>query len=567
MREVRTYWIIAAASVCLVGLLYNFSGYPLLDPDEGRNAEIAREMEVSGDFVLPHLNGLPYLDKPVVYFAVGAASIRLLGPTVLGARLPSLLFTLATVAVVAWFGKRLFGPTAAWTAALATAATPFTLAYSRTVIMDSAASLFMVTAIACFYFSIDSAGQKGDAVTQEKTGWWTTLAWVSIAFGVLTKGPVALAVPLMIAVPFAIWRRTWRAIVDPLAVLIFAAIVAPWVYAVSLRVPDFMQYAIVTETARRLTTDELQRTGPFWYFLVIFPAAALPWSLVATVGLRKIGRWRDNYANMDGRVVYLLLWIIVPLIFFSLSQSKRPQYVLPLVPAVALIVSAAWSDDNGRQPGARTAATALALLGAFFLAGAGFIHELVPATPAVAAAIPSTAIVLGIAYLTAGLLGWFAANNRQALLLAFSIPMATIPISSRTLMSEIGSDRSAAQIAQAIDQVAGPNTRVVGIEAFPPSLPFYLRRTIFLSTEDGSETTSNYIVSRFERFANRLTLRRPDWWKTVLLECTEPTAFVVRSSDGESRELLGSGLELMIDTGKYAAYGTCGVTNLAHVGD
>ncbi|MEJ2237725.1 MAG: glycosyltransferase family 39 protein [Gemmatimonadales bacterium] len=531
MRGARNYWLIAGTIFCLLGLLYNFAGYPLLDPDEGRNAEIAREMAASGDYALPHLNDIPYLDKPIVYFLAGAATMKLLGPTELAARIPSLLFTLATIAVVAWFGGRLFGTPASWIAAIATAATPFTLAYSRTVIMDSAVTLFMVIAIASFYLAVDSSDRRNVEATPGRMEWWTTLAWVAIAFGVLTKGPVAMAVPLMIAIPFAIWRRTWRAILDPVALLLFAALVTPWIYAVSLRVPDFLQYALVTETASRLTTDELGRTGPLWYFLVIFPAAALPWSASAPLAIRKLSRWRDAYGNMDPRVVYLLLWIVVPLIFFSLSQSKRPQYVLPLIPAVALTVAGAWNDHGtGRREGAKTAAVTLGLLGVFFLMGAGFIHKLVPASPAVAAAIPRTAIVLGIACLVSGLLGWFVANNRNALAFALTIPVAAIPISSRRLMTEIGRERSTVEIARVIDRAAGTDARIVGINAFPPSLPFYLRRTIFLSSADGSEITSNFIISRFDRFAGRLTLRE-------------------------------------IDTGKYAAYGPCGVTNLARAGN
>jgi 4-amino-4-deoxy-L-arabinose transferase-like glycosyltransferase len=568
VRTARNFWLTVAGIVCLIGLLYNFNGYPLLDPDEGRNAEVAREMMASGNYVLPRLNDLPYLDKPVVYFAIGALTMKLVGPTVLAARLPSLLFTLATVAVVGWFGGRLFGRPGSWIAATATVATPFTLAYSRTVIMDSAVTLFMVIAIAAFYMAVDSANRRSAAATAGRTEWWSTLAWAALALGVLTKGPVALAVPLMIAVPFAVWRRTWRTIFDPVAVLLFAALVMPWVYVVSLQVPDFIQYAIVTETARRLTTDELGRTGPLWYFLVIFPAAALPWSVVATLAISRVRRWRAANGKMDPRIGYLLLWIVVPLVFFSLSQSKRPQYILPLIPAVALIVAAAWSHDaNDRYVGARAAAVALALLAIFFVTGASFIHKLVPASPAVAAAIPHTAIVLGIACLISGLLGWFAAHRREVLLVALAIPVAAISLGSRGLMSEIGRERSAVEIAGAIDRAGGTDTRVVGINAFPPSLPFYLRRTLLLSSEDGSEITSNFIVSRFDRFADRFTLRPPGWWRTALLECTRPTAFVVQSDDGEARDLLRSRLDLLIDTGKYAAYGTCGVTNLARAGD
>jgi len=559
-------WLVVSIALCLLGLTYNFTGYALLDPDEGRNAEVAREMAAENDYILPHLNGLPYLDKPILYFAASAATMEVLGPTVLAARLPSLLFTLATLTLVGWFGARLFGRHGGWIAVVATASTPFALAYSRTVIFDSTLSFFVVLALVGFYLAVETDTTAEPAESAESVGlWWTTLAWSAMALGVLTKGPIALAVPLMVAVPFAIWRRTWRAILDPLSVLVFAALVAPWVFAVLRQVPDFLHYALVTETARRLTTSELQRTGPIWYFLAILPAAALPWSIVASGSWRSL-RWRDRYGNMDGRIVYLLLWIVVPLIFFTLSQSKRPQYVLPLVPAIALLVAAAWSAKPQRLSGLRLASATLVVLGAFFVVASRLIPSLVPASASVAPAIPATALILGVACVASGLLPLVSRGKLHVALMAFSIPVATIPLASQGLMDAIGRDRSALEIAQLIESAAGPDARVIGVGTLPLSLPFYLRHTVMLATEDGSELTSNYITHHYDRFAGQATLKSTDWWRTALIECTSPTVFVIDVDDSQAREILRSSVDLLIATRKYAAYGPCGVTDLALAG-
>ncbi|UCG86979.1 MAG: glycosyltransferase family 39 protein [Gemmatimonadota bacterium] len=577
-------WVIPCVALCGFALAFNFSGYPLLDPDEGRNAEVAREMAAGSGYVLPRLNSLPYLDKPILFFAAGAVSIKLLGPTVFAARLPSLLFTLATLALVGWFGARLLGPTAAWTAIIATTAMPFTLAYSRTVIFDSALTFFVLLAVGAFYLATEAVGRMANVpagshstdksapdqtevraappVRRGSEG-WTTLAWAAMALGVLTKGPIALALPLMIAVPFAAWRRAWRAIADPVSILLFAALIAPWLFAVSRQIPDFMHYALVTETARRLTSSELQRTGPIWYFLAILPAAALPWSLVALGAWRAIIRWRDSDGKMDGRVVYLLLWVVIPMVFFTLSQSKRPQYILPLMAPIALLVAAAWNGSLGRLPGARFAAVGTTLLGTFMLTGSGIIPSLLPASDGVARAIPDTAIILGLACILSGLLGWLAAHRRGVVLLAFSIPVAAVPIGSLDLMEAIGEDRSAAAMAEVVESVAGPEARVIGVKAFPLSLPFYLQRTVLLATVDGSELTSNYIVRHFDQYAGKATLRQLDWWRTALIECHEPTVFVIATGDREAREILSVSLDVMLETHKYAVFGPCGITSLA----
>jgi 4-amino-4-deoxy-L-arabinose transferase-like glycosyltransferase len=582
-------WLIACVVVCLAALMHNMTGYALFDPDEGRNAEIAREMVTTGDYVLPHLNGLPYLDKPTLYFAVGAVTMKVLGPTVFAARFPSLLFTLATVSLVAWFARRLFGRGAGMTAAIATAATPFTLAYARIVIFDSTLTFFVVLALVGFYLAIDERIEGGQA--DRRTGGrieaedpaalpryrlsasgvgsgegWTALAWVAIGFGVLTKGPIAIALPVLIALPFALRYRAWRSVVDPIALLLFGAIVAPWVIAVSLRIPGFLEYALITETARRFSTSELGRAGPFWYFLAIFPAAALPWSLVLAGSGRSCFQHRDENGRLDRRILFLLLWIALPLVFFTLSQSKRPQYVLPMIPAIALLISASWQGRSARIPGARGGAIGLVALGLFFAATSKTIPNLVPASPEIAAAIPRTAATMGTVCLGAGVLAWFAHRRKDLLLLALSIPVAAIPLSSHALMEAIGNERSAAWLADAITDAGGNSVRVVGVGAYPPSLPFYLQNTMTVATADGSELTSNYLTRHIHQYRGfGSTLRRADWWQEALLTCSEPTVFVVSSEDAVSREAL-SHLSLIVATDKYVAYGPCGRETLARMG-
>src|SRR2546425_3366708 len=172
--------------VAAVALAWNLSGYRLLDPDEGRNAEVAREMAQSHDYLVPHLDGLPYLDKPIVYFAASAGAMALLGPTELAARLPAYLATLATIALLVWFARRRWGEDAGWLAGLAYATMVLPLAYARAAIFDSALTLCTTAAILFFF--------EGRAVA----------AWAALGVATLTKGPIALALVLFAVVPHAL---------------------------------------------------------------------------------------------------------------------------------------------------------------------------------------------------------------------------------------------------------------------------------------------------------------------------------------------------------------------------
>ncbi len=557
----RNWWLIAAVLITVTGLSFNFSGYDLLDPDEGRNAEVAREMAATNDYVLPRLNGLPYLDKPILFFFVDALGMEVLGPTVFAARLPALLFTIFTLALVWWFARKRVGRDEAWVAALATATMPLTLGFSRTVIFDSTLAFFVVLSIVAFFEAFHGSANEGNDDTPY---WWTVVAWCGMALGVLTKGPIAIAVPLMVVIPFAAWRKTLRRVINPIALLSFAALLLPWIFAMQKRIPEFLEYSLVTETIARLTTDEMQRTGPIWYFLPIIIAGSLPWSAVALGALKK---GTPGKSSEDRSLfVFLLLWILVPLVFFSLSQSKRPQYILPTLPAIGLLVALLWKGAPEKVGGIRAASIALALLAIVFFVVASALGEVFGASEAVAATIPATGIGLGAACLISAVVLWVFGDNRSLTLLALVLPVSVIPLASTRLMSAIGDDRSNANIAQVMNRVITDETEIIAIETFPLSLPFYLDRLVTLSTTTGAELTSNYLFRTLDDWRNiqGTTLRPPGWWRERVAVCDRPRLFVVKSHDQDTRQLLETALPLLTVNRKVAVYGPCDLVQLAN---
>ncbi|HEX6098835.1 MAG TPA: glycosyltransferase family 39 protein [Thermoanaerobaculia bacterium] len=519
-------WLAAVA----IAIALHLGGPPLLDADEGRNAEVAREMAETNDYVMPRLNGLPYLDKPVVYFAAEGALMEVLGPTELAARLPAYLFTLATAAVLFWFARRIgVDP---YVAAIVFLAMPLTIAFARTVIFDSALMFFVVVALTAFHRAVE-----------ERNARWSVLAWAAMGVAMITKGPVTFVLVLFVVLPYA-WRRKALGVLFPLlGIVAFAAVIAPWVWGVSQVVPEFLRYIVVTETAERMATKALQRTGPPWYFVPYLIGGALPWSIVALFS------WRA-FRRRDDALLFLLLWLVVPFVFFSISQSKRPQYILPLMPAVALLVARIWAEAR-----TRAAAIVTAAFGAILLVAPVFFSR-TKMKPEIAAVADDVALALGIAFAIGGLVAAFA-KRRELVLIALTIPVIALPVVSNPLMRALGERRSTKSFVAELQPHLRPDTEVIGVEAFTGSMAFYLRRPITIVSEDGSELTSNYILRRYAQFStNPGSPLKPLPYFERSLGSAEPRVYVLRNKDAPRRALLESqGWRVVADGAHHVAYG------------
>jgi 4-amino-4-deoxy-L-arabinose transferase-like glycosyltransferase len=528
----------------------HLGSHALIDPDEGRTASIALAMATSGDFLVPRFNGLPFLDKPGLFYATQALAMRRLGATETAARLPALLAAWGTAAATAWFAARLFGPDTAWIAGTAALTAPLALAMARTARADSLLALFMVVALMAFFQAVE-----GRAGGHRWLG-WTLVAWAAMAAGVLVKGPVALAVPLLVAAPWAAWRRRSIAVWHPAGGGLFLLVVVPWALAVEARVPGFLRYGLVTETWERLTRDSLQRGGPVWYFLPYLVAGCLPWLVVVVASA--FDRSRLRAALADPVVVFLVAWVVLPLLFFSLSQSKRPQYLLPVVPAVALLAARAWSRLRPPLAGARAAAGIwIALGGVLVLAATAEASGRVPAE--LASAARPALWILGLLMVAAGGLAWSGARRPLLAPMALSLPLLALPLATAPLMDAVAARRSARDLAAALPVGGAAGVEVVGIETFSPSLTFYLGRPIRLSTATGAPLGSNYVLRHYAELviAEPTSLCPAGCWHRVLAECARPAVFLLRPGHTDRAVLAGAGLPVLFESRKLLAMGPC----------
>lgn len=293
---------------------------PLYKADESRYAEISREMVATGDWLTPRLNGFKYFEKPPLQYWTTAAFFSLLGESDWVARLWTALIGFAGIALTFHAGNRLFGPPTGLYAAAILAGSPLYVVLGQVNTLDMSVSVFLAAAI--FAFALG------------RMLWF----WAACAAAVLSKGLIGIVLPLAALGLYMVARRDWALIgrIRPAGgLLVFLLVAAPWFVAASLANAEFAHFFFIQEHFQRFTTEMHQRAQPAWYFLAVLAAGLAPW--LAPLG-RSVYRWTRERTNAE---TLLWIWVLVVLVFFSASSSKLPPYILPVFPALAVLIARA----------------------------------------------------------------------------------------------------------------------------------------------------------------------------------------------------------------------------------
>ena len=382
-----------------VCLFHGLGALGLVGPDEPRYAAIARSMAETGDWVTPKLWGSPWLEKPILYYWTAASAMRLFGATEFAARFPSALAALLAVFAAAWASLRCYGARAAWCVLLMLPASVAMIGFARGAGPDM---LFAATLTAAMAAAME-------ILQTPRPGWLARCLFGFFAgAAVLAKGPAAV---ILAAGALALWALAagrmdglWR-FLHPLVILAWSVTALPWYILCALRNPDFLRIFIWEHNFQRFLTPVFEHRQPFWFFAVILLLAMLPWTWICLVSLdrwRDRGRQREQQAGSwrDSPDLFLSCWAGFIVVFFSISQSKLPGYILPAIPALFALIGrqVAWADENGR-PMLRWAVVAT---GAMFLLAAVRV-----ARPVLALVTPwdSPAFLGMLGAATAGLLG------------------------------------------------------------------------------------------------------------------------------------------------------------------
>ena len=361
----RARWQPLAAAALLLALAAWFvlpACRGLFNPDEGRYAEIPREMLATGDWVIPRLNGLVYIEKPPLQYWASAISEAVFGRNEWAARLYTALCSVATVLVTFLLTRMCFGRAAGWRAAVMLGSSLLFVLLGQQLTLDMGLTLWMTVTFAGF-----CAAQRAQGGRRRM---FMLLAWAGTAAAFLTKGLVAGVLPVLALVAYSALRRDftpWRRLEPLRGVPLFFALSLPWFVLIQHRLPEFFNFFFVREHFQRYLTRIEDRYQPWWFFIPVLVAGCLPWLWPALRALATGWRAQTPRADFDLRR-FSWLWCAVVFVFFSASDSKLIPYLLPLFPQLALLMATLPAESLQRD--LKRTAWLMVVLGGITLAGA-----------------------------------------------------------------------------------------------------------------------------------------------------------------------------------------------------
>jgi 4-amino-4-deoxy-L-arabinose transferase-like glycosyltransferase len=476
----RPRWIVDVLLVCALVWLVGLEYRGLFMPDEGRYADIAREMLDANDWVTPRLNGLKYFEKPPLQYWATAGAFALFGFDEWTARLWPALTGLLCIAFTAFTAFRL-APGSSWIlAALALAGSWGFFLGGQFLTLDMGLTFFMTAGMLAFVLS----RRSGSPPAAQRN--WMLLAWASVALAVLSKGLVSIVIPgLALAVYVTIERD-----LSPLKRLhwapglaLFAAIVLPWFVLVQERNPEFFRFFFIHEHFERFLLPDHHRPGPWWYFIPVLLVGLLPWTPAVPAALVK--GWKAPAADGFKLDRFLAIWAAVVVVFFSASHSKLPGYILPAVPAILLVFA--------RQYPALSERLRLSPI-IVCIAGGAVLALLAAALPPLSGRLSLKTFEPGYSFwlFGAALILWLAGVLALALqhrvlrepayaaVALGSLLAAQIALSGTHLVDEHYSSE------RLIESIAGEQLRFArdppfySVGSYDQSVPFYLGRTVTL---------------------------------------------------------------------------------------
>jgi 4-amino-4-deoxy-L-arabinose transferase-like glycosyltransferase len=334
VKNSRTDWLVLAG-FCGFLFFFGLAYFGLVGADEPRYAQVAREMLARHDWITPTLGGKAWLEKPPLYYWQAMLAYSIFGVSDWAARLPSAADATFMVVAIYLFLKR-FRPGFQLDGALMAASAAGVVGFARAASPDMPLAAMFTMALLAWYAWYESAAKK-----------YLALFYAYLALGALAKGPVAPLLAAVVVVIFALAKHDHRVVLRTLwipGMLLFCAVAGPWYIAVQVKNPEFLRVFIFQHNLARFGTNLYHHKEPFWYYVPVVLLGLIPWTVFVAASLAETIRvwWAERQemlASEDALNAFLVIWLAVPVVFFSLSQSKLPGYIVPALPAGTLLLA------------------------------------------------------------------------------------------------------------------------------------------------------------------------------------------------------------------------------------
>ena len=458
----------------------------LIRPDEGRYAEIGREMALSGDWITPRLNDLKYFEKPPLQYWATAAAFRLFGDSHWGARWWPATTTFACVLLMFWTGRRLYGEEVGLAAAAALGGCTGFIINSHLNTLDGGLAAFLTIALLGFLLAQHSGA------TPRENRHWMLVVWAALALAVLSKGLIGVVLPGAALTLYLLVERDWRRLTRlhlGKGLALFLLIAAPWFIAVSLMNDEFARFFFIHEHFDRFLTNGHRREGAWHYFIPILLIGTMPWLPFIALRLRDGWRRHGDPGTLQP-LRLLLIWAGFIFLFFSVSHSKLSSYILPMFPALTLFAAVEMqrmSPETLSRLAWGLAAVGGGLLLAVLLGGEpiaqAFSKETSPfeiVRNYIPWVLASVAAFTAGASAAAGLFRTQACSTAIVVLALGSLSAAILAMDGHDTQSRLSSTY---HIVRDIEATNGPfdrNLPFYSVRMYDQTLPFYLKRPVTL---------------------------------------------------------------------------------------
>ena len=454
-------------------VFFQFLGrLPLIETDEARYMEIPREMIERGDFITPTLNYVKYFEKPPLHYWLNALAIKMFGETEFAARFFGALWGVAGILLVYYLGRKLFGRREAMLSAVILGTSVGIIVQSRINITDTTLTICMTACLGSFLLAIQE--------NEPSKKLFFHLFYLFAALAVLAKGLIGFVLPGGIIFCYLLITRRWRLLREMqllTGIPLFLLVCAPWFVLVSVRNPEFAQFFFIHEHFDRFLTKVHGRYQPPWFFIPILIGVMLPWSFFIPTAITRV--WLERKKTGADNRLFLLLWAVFIFAFFSKSHSKLVPYILPVYPALALLLGSTFAAAFERGD-ARLRLPAMVLSVAGIILGAGSM-----AYPHLAKAPRITAtggIILGALLLSMGAVALTTSfrNKAAPLFVGLAITALLLGIfAPPVIYARIAQQKSSRELALLIKKKAGKDA-VVAAFGYEQGLPYYAQRRVLL---------------------------------------------------------------------------------------